>query len=115
VIYDAKGNEIGRFDKDGITTNSANITGGIVNIHTSNEKDSRIILRSGGWQTGMSALSIRCGYTTGDSFTAISATGLKINSDSKEYVNIGAVDSKFNGTVYIYGSSEIKIGISAIF
>ena len=48
VIYDASGNEIGRFDKDGIVTNSANITGGYINIYTDDQENSRIILRSDG-------------------------------------------------------------------
>ena len=48
VIYDANKNEIGRFDKDGIVTNSANITGGYINIYTDDQKNSRIVLRSGG-------------------------------------------------------------------
>lgn len=38
VIYDANKNEIGRFDKDGIVTNSANITGGYINIYTDDQK-----------------------------------------------------------------------------
>lgn len=48
VVYDASGNEIGRFDKDGIVTNSANITGGYINIYTDDQKNSRIVLRSDG-------------------------------------------------------------------
>ena len=34
-IYDASGNTIGTFDKNGITTSIANITGGFININTS--------------------------------------------------------------------------------
>lgn len=113
VIYDAKGNEIGRFDKNGIVTNSAKITGGYINIITSDEKDSRIILRSGGWQADMSALSIR--YSTGGLSTTISSTGIKIYSNLKEVVSIGSYDFKLNGSMYIYGSSEIKIGILGIY
>ncbi len=45
VIYDANKNEIGRFDKDGIVTNSAKITGGYIDIYTDNEEKSQIILR----------------------------------------------------------------------
>lgn len=45
VIYDANKNEIGRFDKDGIATNSAKITGGYIDIYTEDEEKSQIILR----------------------------------------------------------------------
>lgn len=48
VIYDKNGNTVGKFDKDGIVTNSANITGGYINIYTDDQKNSRIILRSDG-------------------------------------------------------------------
>lgn len=53
VIYDADGNEIGRLDESGITTNSANITGGKIAIITDDRSQSQIILRYQDEDTGI--------------------------------------------------------------
>lgn len=45
VVYDASGKEVAKLDKNGLSTNSANITGGKINISTSDEGESAITLR----------------------------------------------------------------------
>ena len=70
VIYDARGKEVGRFDKDGvwaqngyfkgtIESSSAKITGGSININTGNKEESLIVLNSyGTWSTKISPIDL---------------------------------------------------------
>lgn len=58
VVYDATGKEVARLDKDGLTTNSARITGGVINIRTSDEEVSSITLNSENFTVGLSSSSI---------------------------------------------------------
>lgn len=124
VVYDSEGNEIGRFDKDGIVTNSAKITGGYIDIQTEYEESSKIILRS---QMGdilyslslypeqitIRGLGYLCDYSySGVLFDSlhyyrklearignvkIDINGLKVLNGNTENISMSSILSKING------------------
>lgn len=142
VVYDASGNEIGRFDKDGIVTNSAKITGGYINIYTNDEENSRIILQGKISDTLYSLslypqqMTIRgggflCDFSYSGVFfdslhyyrkikakignTEIESNGVTIFNGNTESVKMAAVSSKVNGWTFIsteLGDSSSKIKLN---
>lgn len=102
IIRDASGNEIGRFDKDGISTNSAKITGGSINITTKSSNENAIHLRYGTLYSSMSPYSIACG--NGSMSTIIGAGTASTNSVTAD--NSISVGSNFR--LYSTGMSDLS-------
>lgn len=92
VVYDADGNVIGRFNKDGlwasngyfggtIKSKNAEITGGYINIETDSETDDKLVLRHG------------------SKFTSISPSGMNVSNSI--YINLGGI-SVYEGKTRVF-------------
>ena len=109
IIRNSSGDEIGRFDKDGVVTNSAKITGGSINITTSSEKTSSIMLNSEHFWSLMSPsdISFHSDYNS----VSLSSLGLDLSSGTAEkYVHLSTTLSKIGIAEFNPIRKTVKIG-----
>lgn len=105
IIRDASGNEIGRFDKDGISTNSAKITGGTINIKTANSASNAIQLEYSSNRTSMSPMGFSA--KSGSDYMYANTTYVYLYGNNSNY------SSRMMKSGLTVSSSSDKTDISA--
>lgn len=121
VVYDAEGNVVGKFNKDGlwaengyfkgtIESTDATITGGTIHIETSIEEEDSIVIKYQNKTTSVFPDLIELSaniYQTNSALTKLKSGSVEIKNSAGTTTKIESGDATFGGTVNIASSLTV--------
>lgn len=116
VVYDAEGVEVARLDKNGLKTNSAEITGGKIDIMADDDSN-RISLENANFYTFIRPSGVTCSTLDSSSHCTFNYNGLFISSANYHTwfaIKMGSIEIRTTG-ITVGSSASIGIGGRAKF